>query len=94
MVFKDKLRQRARKATTVKALGKYTPYEILGTPVITEKAYKQIEADNVYTFKVHQEATKTDIKASLDAVYGVEPISLRIINVVPKGRSQRKLVRR
>jgi large subunit ribosomal protein L23 len=94
MVFKDILRQRARKSTTVKALQKYSPYQILWKPIVTEKAYKQIESTNIYTFRVHSEATKTDVKASLLVVYGVQPLSLRLVSVPYKWRSQRKLVRR
>jgi hypothetical protein len=40
MSFKDVLRQRAKKATQPKVLGKLHPYQIIGTPLITEKAYK------------------------------------------------------
>lgn len=71
-----------------------SPYEIIGKPIITEKAYKQVESDNTYWFLVNKAANKQDVKASLKAIYDVEPLSIRIINAPYKGRANRKLVRR
>jgi len=42
MTFKDKLRARAKKSQEVKALKKFSPYDIIIEPIITEKA-KEIE---------------------------------------------------
>ena len=94
MTFKDILRQRAKKAQSPKALGKLHPYQILGKPLITEKAYKQVEKANIYWFKVHKEANKIDVKHAIEYAYQVTPKSIRIINVPYKGRMNRKLVRR
>ncbi len=38
MTFKDKLRRRAQKSQEVKALKKFSPYDIIIEPIITEKA--------------------------------------------------------
>ena len=94
MTYKDILRKRAQKSASMKVLGKLNPYQIIGKPLITEKAYKQVESDNVYTFRVHSEANKQDIKASLKSIYDVHAIGVRLINVPYKGRANRKLVRR
>lgn len=71
-----------------------TPYQVIGQPLITEKAYKQVETMNTYTFRVHDSASKNDIKASIEHIYKVRPLSIRVQNVIEKGRNQRKLVRR
>jgi len=94
MSYKDILRQRAKKAASTKVLGKYTPYQIIGTPLITEKAYKQVEAVNTYSFRVHKDANKNDVKASLQSIYNVTPVSVRLMNVPMKWRARRALVRR
>lgn len=94
MTFSDILRKRAQKSQSAKALKNMSPYQILGEPVVTEKAYKQVEQLNTYMFRVHQKATKIDVKESLVALYNVAPLSVRIQHVVRKGRLNRKLVRR
>lgn len=92
--YQDILRKRAKKSQSTKVLGKYSPYEIIGKPVITEKAYKQVEDMNTYTFRVQKDANKNDVKQSLFAIYKVTPVSVRLINVPYKGRNNRSLVRR
>ena len=41
------------------------PGEVLIRPVISEKSYEQI-AQNRYTFKVHQDAHKTQIRQAVE----------------------------
>jgi len=41
MTFKEKLQRRARKNNSIKALVKFSPYDIILAPVLTEKTYKQ-----------------------------------------------------
>ncbi|USN55987.1 MAG: 50S ribosomal protein L23 [Candidatus Peribacteria bacterium] len=94
MTYKDILRKRAEKVTSLKALKTLHPCQIVGTPMITEKAYKQVESLNTYFFRVHKDANKNDVKACIQSLYNVEPTSVRIVNVPYKGRMQRKLVRR
>ena len=94
MSYKDILRKRAKKSQQAKMLGKLTPYQIIGKPMITEKAYKQVESMNTYWFRIHPKANKMDVKYSLKAIYEVEPLSIRLINVPYKWRANRKLVRR
>gem|GEM_PF-1582523 len=89
MVFKDILRRRAKKQVTPQLLGKMSPYQVLGLPVITEKAFGQMEQINAYTFLVHSDATKPDVVASLLYIYKVTPISVRMVNVGKKVRLRR-----
>lgn len=94
MVFKEILRRRAAKALKTTALKTLHPTQIIGKPLVTEKAYKQVEELNTYSFMVHETATKVDIHKALFFLYSVEPMSVRVMRVPYKGRTQRKMVRR
>ncbi len=54
-------------------------------PVMTEKSVGQ-EAQNKYTFVVHDDATKIDVKNALLALYGVEVEKVNILHTLPKYR--------
>ena len=54
-------------------------------PVMTEKSVSQ-EAHSKYTFVVHDEATKVDVKNALLALYGVEVEKVNILHTLPKYR--------
>jgi large subunit ribosomal protein L23 len=56
---------------------------ILFAPVVSEKAVSS-EAKGIYTFRVAQKATKVDISKEIKKLYGVSPVSVRIINVEGK----------
>jgi ribosomal protein L23 len=62
--------------------------ELIGKPLITEKAYKQVEKMNTYWFRIDKFANKNDVKQALETIYKVEPLSIRVINVVSKGRQK------
>jgi large subunit ribosomal protein L23 len=94
MTFRQILQQRAKKQLDVKALKSLTPYDVLLSPIVTEKTYKQQETANVYTFKVHADANRNDIKKAVTYLYKVTPLSVRLLTVPYKGRMQRQLVRR
>ncbi|MDO4713153.1 MAG: 50S ribosomal protein L23 [bacterium] len=94
MTFKEKLQRRARKNTSVKALVKFGPYDIILAPVLTEKTYKQQEVANKYVFKVHNDANKNDIDAAIQYIYKVTPVKINVVNTAFKGRERRKLVKR
>lgn len=93
MTFKKILQARAKKNTAIKAIKKFSPYEIIVSPLFTEKTHKQQET-NKYTFKIHKEANKNDVIKALQFLYKVTPLKVNIINVVSKGRSNRKLVKK
>ncbi len=94
MTFKEKLQRRARKNNSVKALVKFSPYDIILAPVLTEKTYRQQEVANKYVFKVHNDANKNDISAAIQYIYKVTPLKVNVVNTVFKGRERRKLVKR
>lgn len=60
-------------------------YEVLRRPIITEKSTVQIE-QGIYTFEVDQRANKLQVKEAVERVFGVEVVSVNIINVPGKPR--------
>ena len=50
--WKRILQKRAEKAQAPQLLGKRSPYELIGVPVITEKTMYQAQEMNTYTFRV------------------------------------------
>jgi large subunit ribosomal protein L23 len=58
----------------------YTDYrDILLAPVISEKSYGLLD-ENKYTFLVHPDANKTQIKISVEKVFGVKVVGVNTIN--------------
>jgi large subunit ribosomal protein L23 len=55
------------------------PRDILLAPVVSEKSYGLIE-DRQYTFLVHPDANKTQIKIAVEKVFGVKVTSVNTIN--------------
>lgn len=94
MTFKQILQARAKKNTTAKVIKKLSPYGVILAPLVTEKTHKQQEATNKYSFKVHKDANKNDVKQAVAFLYKVHPESVNIINAVYKWRNNRKLVRK
>jgi len=60
-------------------------YRILKSPHITEKATDLIK-ENQYTFRVYSGANKVKIKNTIEGLYGVHVLGVRILNVPPKKR--------
>lgn len=55
------------------------PRDILISPVISEKSYALLD-QNKYTFVVHPDANKTQIKIAVGEVFGVKVTGVNIIN--------------
>ena len=68
------------KATSLDYLNKD---EILRRPYITEKA-AILSEQNAYTFEISARANKIDVKRAMKALYDVNPISVKIINLPNK----------
>jgi large subunit ribosomal protein L23 len=56
---------------------------VLRSPVISEKSYALI-ADNKYTFRVHPEAHKTEIRAAVEEIFDVRVVDVRTMKMKPK----------
>ena len=64
---------------------------VLIAPHITEKAAVQ-SGDGVYTFRIHTDANKVQVKKAIQAYYKVSPEKVRVVNVKPEqilGRNRR-----
>ena len=59
------------------------PNEVLLAPVVSEKSYSQI-ADRKYTFKVHKDAHKTQVRQAVEQLFGVKVEAVNIVKVQPK----------
>ena len=75
------------------------PRDIILAPVISEKSYGLIE-DNVYTFVVHPDSNKTQIKIAIEQIFTVKVVSVNTMNRAGKrkrtrsGFGQRKATKR
>jgi large subunit ribosomal protein L23 len=59
------------------------PNEVLLAPVVSEKSYGQI-GQHKYTFKVHQDAHKTQIRQAVEELFDVKVVNVNILKVQPK----------
>jgi large subunit ribosomal protein L23 len=59
------------------------PNEILLAPVVSEKSYAQIERRK-YTFRVHKDAHKTQIRQAVEELFDVEVQNVNVLKVQPK----------
>ena len=59
------------------------PAQVLISPVVSEKSYGQI-AQNRYTFKVHQDAHKTQVRQAVEQLFDVKVTGVNIVKVQPK----------
>jgi large subunit ribosomal protein L23 len=59
------------------------PGEILIKPVVSEKSYNQI-TENRYTFKVHKDAHKTQVRQAVEELFDVTVTSVNIVKMPAK----------
>ncbi|HSY16003.1 MAG TPA: 50S ribosomal protein L23 [Jatrophihabitantaceae bacterium] len=75
------------------------PHDVLLAPVISEKSYGLLD-DNKYTFEVHPDANKTQIKIAVEKVFEVKVTDVNTLNRPGKrkrtksGFGRRKSVKR
>ncbi len=60
-------------------------YRILKAPHISEKA-TDLNKNNQYVFNVYPRSNKPEIKKAVEDVYGIDVVSVRIINIPQKSR--------
>ena len=61
--------------------------QVLVAPIISEKATSVAEKHNQVMFKVLQDATKPEIKAAVEQMFGVQVASVQVLN--QKGKTKR-----
>ena len=53
--------------------------DVILEPIVSEKSYELLDA-NVYTFKVHPEATKPEIRDAVESIFGVTVMKVNTQN--------------
>ena len=56
---------------------------VILAPVVSEKSYSLIE-DNRYSFRVHPDAHKTQIRQAIEQLFSVRVVDVKVIKVRPK----------
>jgi large subunit ribosomal protein L23 len=59
------------------------PADVLVAPVVSEKSYAGL-ADRKYTFKVHQDAHKTQVRQAVEQLFDVKVVDVRTMTVKSK----------
>ncbi len=68
-------------------------FDIIKSPVVSEKAYKGFER-GMYTFWVDPNATKTDVKNAVQQAFGVRVVKVNVFNVEGKLKRTGKFIGR
>ena len=75
------------------------PRDVIIQPIVSEKSYSLLD-QNVYTFKVHPDASKPEIADAVRAIFEVEVVKVNTLNRQGKrkrtktGFGQRKTTKR
>ena len=62
------------------------PRDVILAPVVSEKSYSLLD-NNAYTFQVHPDANKTEIRQAVEQIWGVKVVNVNTIN--RKGKTKR-----
>lgn len=57
--------------------------QVLIRPIVSEKSYALI-AQNKYTFRVHPDAHKTQIRDAVEEIFNVQVVDVKTIKLRPK----------
>ncbi len=60
--------------------------KLIIAPIVTEKSMRESEGNNKYTFRVHPDATKIDIKRGVEALFDVRVTKVNTMTVAGKAR--------
>ncbi len=65
------------------------PRDVILAPIVSEKSYALLDA-NVYTFKVHPDASKPEIADAVKAIFNVKVLKVNTLNRKGKRKRNRK----
>jgi large subunit ribosomal protein L23 len=60
------------------------PNEVLLAPVVSEKSYAQIESRNTYSFRIHPDAHKTQVRQAVEELFNVKVVKVNVSKVQSK----------
>ena len=63
------------------------PRDVVLKPVVSEKSYALLD-EGVYTFVVHPDANKTEIRQAIESIFGVRVTKVNTLN--RKGKKKRR----
>ena len=69
------------------------PRDVILAPVVSEKSYGLLD-QNTYTFIVHPDANKTEIKEAVQAIFSVRVTNVNTLNRKGKTKRTRQVVGR
>ncbi len=64
------------------------PRDIILKPIVSEKSYSLLESGR-YTFEVHPDANKTQIKIAIEQIFAVKVVSVNTLNRTGKRKRTR-----
>ena len=65
------------------------PRDVIIEPIVSEKSYALLE-HNVYTFRVHPDASKPEIGDAIRSIFNVKVISVNTLNRKGKRKRNRR----
>ncbi|MDK9712020.1 50S ribosomal protein L23 [Acidaminobacter sp.] len=68
-----------------------TAYDVIIRPIVTEKSMMGT-SEKKYTFEVHKDANKTEIRQAVETIFGVKVEKVNTMNVDGKVKRQGKYV--
>ena len=63
------------------------PHDVVIAPVVSEKSYGLIDGNGQYTFEVHPDPNKTEIKLAIEQIFNVKVGKINTLN--RKGKTRR-----
>jgi large subunit ribosomal protein L23 len=69
-----------------KPLGKEALFNVLLSPHVTEKTSLALQERNQYAFRVHRDATRTDVRRAVELMFEVKVESVQVLNEPGKTR--------
>jgi large subunit ribosomal protein L23 len=65
------------------------PRDLIIEPIVSEKSYALLEK-NVYTFRVHPDASKPEIHDAIQSIFGVRVLNVNTLNRKGKRKRNRR----
>ena len=65
------------------------PRDVILAPVVSEKSYALLDA-NAYTFRVHPDANKIEIRQAIESIFGVKVAKVNTLNRKGKRKRNRR----
>ena len=65
------------------------PRDVILEPVVSEKSYGLLE-EGVYTFKVHPDSSKPEIRDAVQSIFGVTVVKVNTLNRKGKRKRNRR----